>query len=120
MQFQDRISQELDELRRLDRFRILPDITARNGKHIAVNGQFLLNLSSNDYLGLGDDREMLAGYAEEFSERQYAMTSSSSRLLTGNHPLYDQLETALLICGNVFLFGIAERPNFIALNTFTF
>ena len=95
MQFQDRISQELDELRRLDRFRILPDITARNGKHIAVNGQFLLNLSSNDYLGLGDDREMLAGYAEEFSERQYAMTSSSSRLLTGNHPLYDQLETAL-------------------------
>ncbi len=95
MQFQDRISQELDELRRLDRFRILPDITARNGKHIAVNGQFLLNLSSNDYLGLGDDREMLAGYAEEFSESQYAMTSSSSRLLTGNHPLYDQLETAL-------------------------
>ena len=95
MQFQDRISQELDELRRLDRFRILPDITARNGKHIAVNGQFLLNLSSNDYLGLGDDREMLAGYAEEFSERQYAMTSSSSRLLTGNHPLYGQLETAL-------------------------
>ncbi len=95
MQFEERISQELDELRRLDRYRILPDITARNGKDIAVNGQFLLNLSSNDYLGLGDDRKMLAGYAEELRERQYAMTSSSSRLLTGNHPLYGQLETAL-------------------------
>jgi len=54
-----------------------------------------LNLSSNDYLGLGDDRELLAGYAEELKEREYAMTSSSSRLLTGNHPLYDQLERAL-------------------------
>jgi 8-amino-7-oxononanoate synthase len=95
MQFEERIQRELDDLRRLDRYRILPDITARNGKDIAVNGQFLLNLSSNDYLGLGDQREMLAGYLEELRERQYAMTSSSSRLLTGNHPLYDKLERAL-------------------------
>ncbi len=95
MQFQERISRELEELRDLDRYRILPDITARDGNHIAVGGQPLLNLSSNDYLGLGDDRELLAGYAEEFRDRHYAMTSSSSRLLTGNHPLYDQLERAL-------------------------
>jgi 8-amino-7-oxononanoate synthase len=95
MQFQERITLELEELRRLDRYRILPDITARHGKDIAVNDQLLLNLSSNDYLGLGDDRELLAGYVEELRERQYAMTSSSSRLLTGNHPLYDQLEAAL-------------------------
>ncbi len=64
MQFQERISRELDELRSLDRYRILPDITSRHGKHISVNGQLLLNLSSNDYLGLGDDKEMLAGYVE--------------------------------------------------------
>ncbi len=95
MQFQERIQQELDGLRQLDRYRVLPDITARNGTHIAVGGQPLLNLSSNDYLGLGDDQELLVGYAEEFRERKYAMTSSSSRLLTGNHPLYDQLERAL-------------------------
>ena len=95
MQFQERIQQELDGLRQLDRYRVLPDITARHGTHIAVGGRALLNLSSNDYLGLGDDRELLAGYVEEFREREYAMTSSSSRLLTGNHPLYDQLEHAL-------------------------
>ena len=95
MQFQERITLELEELRSLNRYRVLPDITARHGKDIAVNGQLLLNLSSNDYLGLGDDRELLAGYVETLRERQYAMTSSSSRLLTGNHPLYDQLERAL-------------------------
>ncbi len=95
MQFHERIRQELDELRALDRYRVLPDISARNGKHIVVNGERLLNLSSNDYLGIGDDEPLLAGYTQAFSETGHAMTSSSSRLLTGNHPLYDQLEQAL-------------------------
>ncbi len=95
MQFYDRIRLELDELRTLGRYRVLPDISARNGKDIVVNGQNLLNLSSNDYLGLGDDKPMLAGYIQEFNATDHAMTSSSSRLLTGNHPLYGQLEQAL-------------------------
>ncbi len=95
MQFYDRIRTELDELKSLDRYRVLPDITARDGKDIEVNGEMLLNLSSNDYLGLGDDKELLEGYGRRFGKSSHAMTSSSSRLLTGNHPLYDQLETAL-------------------------
>ena len=95
MQFYDRIRTELDELKSLDRNRVLPDITARDGKDIEVNGEMLLNLSSNDYLGLGDDKELLEGYGRRFGKSSHAMTSSSSRLLTGNHPLYDQLETAL-------------------------
>ncbi len=95
MQFYDRIRLELDELKTLARYRVLPDISARNGKDIVVNGQNLLNLSSNDYLGLGDDKPMLAGYIQEFNATDHAMTSSSSRLLTGNHPLYSHLEQAL-------------------------
>jgi len=95
MQFYDRIRTELDELKSLDRYRVLPDITARDGKDIEVNGERLLNLSSNDYLGLGDDKELLEGYGRRFGKSSHAMTSSSSRLLTGNHPLYDQLEKAL-------------------------
>jgi len=95
MQFQERIRRELDALRTLDRYRVLPDISARNGKDIVFNGQNLLNLSSNDYLGLGDDKAMLASYTQTFRETAHAMTSSSSRLLTGNHPLYNQLEEAL-------------------------
>ncbi len=95
MQFYDRIRTELDELKSLDRYRVLPDITARDGKDIEVNGERLLNLSSNDYLGLGDDKELLEGYGRRFRKSSHAMTSSSSRLLTGNHPLYDQLEKAL-------------------------
>lgn len=95
MQFHERIRRELDELRSLERYRVIPDITERRGKDIVVNGRPLLNLSSNDYLGLGDDRAMLGGYIEHLRESGDGMTSSSSRLLTGNHPLYDQLEKKL-------------------------
>ena len=95
MRFDDRLRRELDELERLDRYRHLPDISARSGKHIVVNRERLLNLSSNDYLGLGDNREMLQRFMSEFRETDHAMTSSSSRLLTGNHPLYGQLEQVL-------------------------
>ena len=95
MLFHERIRRELDELRSLDRYREIPDITERKGKDIVVNGRPLLNLSSNDYLGLGDDRAMLAGYIEQLRESGEGMTSSSSRLLTGNHPLYDRLEKKL-------------------------
>ncbi len=97
MQFYERIREELYELKSLDRYRYLPDISARNGKDIEVNGQLLLNLSSNDYLGLGDDKALLEGYGSQFRKSSHAMTSSSSRLLTGNHPLYDQLEKALAL-----------------------
>jgi len=97
MQFCERIREELYGLKSLDRYRVLPDISARNGKDIEVNGQLLLNLSSNDYLGLGDDKAMLEGYGSQFKKSSHAMTSSSSRLLTGNHPLYDQLEKVLAL-----------------------
>jgi len=95
MQFHERVRRELDELKSLDRFRELPDITSRNGKHISLSGRSLLNLSSNDYLGIGDDREMLQRYLENSGGGDHGMTSSSSRLLTGNHPLYDTLEQVI-------------------------
>ncbi len=95
MHLHERIRLELDELRNLDRYRRLPSVITRDGKNIVVEGLRLLNLSSNDYLGIGDDKVLLAAYGREFTEKSHAMTSSSSRLLTGNHPLADQLERAL-------------------------
>ncbi len=94
-ELRERIKRELEELGRQDRYRTPPPVTARRGKYIELDGKPLMNLSSNDYLGLGDERALLAGYLEQCIERGYAMTSSSSRLLTGNHPLYGELEEAL-------------------------
>lgn len=100
MPFYAFIRNRLDELRNEDRYRVLPNTGKRYGKHIMVEGESLLNLSSNDYLGLGDDSVLRAAFSAAFLEQDYLMTSSSSRLLTGNHHLYEQLERELALLYN--------------------
>jgi 8-amino-7-oxononanoate synthase len=96
---EEHLARELDTLRAKNRYRTLPDIGNRGDRHISLNGRKLLNLSSNDYLGLGDNTELLSGYLMKFRNAEdagnYALTSSSSRLLTGNHPLYFELEKTI-------------------------
>jgi 8-amino-7-oxononanoate synthase len=94
------ITAELEKLKAKQRFRAIPATGARRGRHIEIDGRLLLNLSSNDYLGLGADRELfqsfIAGIREDrFDDGCYALTSSSSRLLTGHHPVCDELESAI-------------------------
>jgi 8-amino-7-oxononanoate synthase len=94
-ELKERMTRELHDLERKERYRVLPPVTARLGKYIDMAGRQLLNLSSNDYLGLGEEKELLSAYLNECREQAYTMTSSSSRLLTGNHPLYGRLEETL-------------------------
>jgi len=93
----ERIQEELNGLHNRGRFRSLADTRERRGTVIEFNGQNLLNLSSNDYLGIGSRQDLFQQFLAESAEQlgNYALTSSSSRLLTGNHPLYDQLEEKL-------------------------
>lgn len=99
MSLKERIEKELAMLREQDRFRALPETGKRQGSSIELEGRKLLNLSSNDYLGIGDDEVLRNGYLLAFDPvdkgELYSMTSSSSRLLTGNHRLYDELEDYL-------------------------
>ena len=55
----------------------------------------MLNLSSNDYLGLASDIKLREQFFEETPNELRIMSSSSSRLLTGNFPEYEQLEGSL-------------------------
>lgn len=91
------MEKELEALQKNRRFRRLFDIGDRKGCRIEFEGRSLLNLSSNDYLGIGGDRIMTLEYLEEISgnEPHVALTSSSSRLLTGNHRFYGLLESML-------------------------
>ena len=96
MSLKERIEKELAVLREQERFRMLPETGMRKGASIELDGKMLLNLSSNDYLGIGDNEILrnryLLAFHPESNDGRYSMTSSSSRLLTGNHRLYDELE----------------------------
>lgn len=90
----EQMQQELQELETKSNLRKLPGIL-HEGRDVIVNGQRMLNLSSNDYLGLANDIELRREFLETLTPETFLPTSSSSRLLTGNFTAYEQLEQQL-------------------------
>lgn len=88
------IEQRLNELRAVDNYRSLPQID-HHGKQIQVGEQSMLNLSSNDYLGLAEDLDLRRAFLDRLTPERFIPTSSSSRLLTGNFSIYRTLEEQL-------------------------
>ncbi|MDR0961211.1 MAG: 8-amino-7-oxononanoate synthase [Mediterranea sp.] len=86
----DDMQQELQNLRAQSNLRTLPR-QQHQGKYIVVEGRQMLNLSSNDYLGLAADDTLRQKFCESDAVR-HLFTSSSSRLLTGNFAEYEALE----------------------------
>lgn len=84
----------LNQLKETGNLRQLPDIFHKANR-IEKEGQLMLNLSSNDYLGLASRHDLQSAFLEEWKEKQYPFSSSSSRLLTGNFTVYTELEQLL-------------------------
>ena len=85
-------SRKLAELEREHLRRVLVE-TARDGIWVERNGRRLLSFSCNDYLGLTQHpavRDAAIG-----AVRRYGIGAGASRLVTGNHPLYGELEHRL-------------------------
>lgn len=87
-------SEALDELQRNGRLRQLTE-TECGKSHIVRDGVTMLNLSSNDYLGLTQDTSLWKAFLEETPPEWLLPSAASSRLLTGNHPAYTRLEKLL-------------------------
>ena len=66
-----------------------------DGRDVIVDGKRMLNLSSNDYLGLASDRALREEFLRTLTPDTFLPTSSSSRLLTGNFTVYEELEAEL-------------------------
>jgi len=75
------------------RLRRAPVVTERQGIYAERNGRRLLSFSCNDYLNLTHHPALIAAAVE--ATKHYGVGAGSSRLVTGNHPLYDELESRL-------------------------
>ena len=90
----EQMQHELQELKERSNLRRLPQMM-HDGREVVVNGQRMLNLSSNDYLGLAADKALREEFLRTLTPETFMPTSSSSRLLTGNFSVYEELEAEL-------------------------
>ena len=84
-----------DKLAALDhaQLRRMPVVTTRTGIWAERDGRRLLSFSCNDYLNFSQHPEVVAAAIDAIN--RYGVGAGASRLVTGNHPLYDELERRL-------------------------
>lgn len=75
------------------RLRRTPVLTARDGIYVERGGRRLISFSCNDYLNLSRHPTVIKAAVE--AAQRYGSGAGASRLVTGNHPLYAQLEARL-------------------------
>ena len=81
--------EEIENLKKIDNYRQIYNIQKKSGKYIFIDNKRLLNLSSNDYLGLSTDKILLKEFINSnFNDDEFLFSSASSRLLTGSCLLY--------------------------------
>jgi 8-amino-7-oxononanoate synthase len=87
------IRSELEELRRASLLREPRVIERVRGPYVTIDGRDLLCFSSNDYLGIGQDRTLAA--SAERAIRDFGWGSGSSRALSGTSSAHQELEKAI-------------------------
>lgn len=94
----ERLQTALADLKAKQQYRQLPNLK-HDGRYVISNGKALLNIASNDYLGLGGDTEMQAEFLAQVGQLSTThtpkMSTTSSRLLTGNDIQLEALEEEL-------------------------
>ena len=84
---------KLDALDRRHLRRALADTAREDGIWVERGGRRLLSFSCNDYLNLSQHPAIKA--AAIAAVGRYGAGAGASRLVTGNHPLYAELEMRL-------------------------
>jgi len=94
----DHLQVALADLKAKQQYRQLPELQ-HHGRYITKEGESLLNIASNDYLGLGGDTWLQTEFLDQLEQSSDTplpkMSATSSRLLTGNDTQLQTLESEL-------------------------
>src|SRR5216684_4645982 len=89
----ERLSAQLEELRRAGLMRNRLTLESAQGPRIRIDGREHLAFCSNDYLGLAADARIVAAVVK--AVQRYGVGSGASHLVTGHSVAHDRLENAL-------------------------
>jgi 8-amino-7-oxononanoate synthase len=115
-----KINLDISDLKKENLFRELHETQRDGGVNITRDGKKMISFCCNDYLGLSQDQrvKMAAIVAIE----KYGTGSGASRYITGNCPLYRELETKLAkmkgteaatVFGSGYLVNLGAIPAFL-------
>ena len=92
------LQESLNALVIANQYRQIPDLQ-HHGRYVLSEGARLLNIASNDYLGLGSNKQLQSEFLNQLSQSPVdnipRMSATSSRLLTGNDEHLQALESEL-------------------------
>lgn len=86
----------------------------QDGRYVILNGKKLLNLCSNDYLGISTDTALKEDFLNYYTKNKDSISIPAARLLSGTSPVYDDLEKFLakkLNCEKTLLFNSGYHAN---------
>jgi 8-amino-7-oxononanoate synthase len=89
----DWINASLAAIHRAHWYRKVRTITSQAGPIVEIEGKRMLNFASNDYLGLAGDERLKQAAIDAIAH--YGTGSTGSRLLSGERPIHQALETAI-------------------------
>ena len=84
---------ELDQLRQEGRFRELAVLEGPQDSEVVIGGQRLINLSSNNYLGLNTHPKLVEAACE--AARRWGAGSGAVRTIAGTQAIHEELEARL-------------------------
>lgn len=87
------LSENLDDLKQKGLYNEIDILEGANGPKISIRGRELINLSSNNYLGLAND-ERLKKAAKDATDK-YGVGAGAVRTINGTMDIHDELEKTL-------------------------
>lgn len=90
------IKNALKHLKDNNMFRHVSNIEQKENEFVVINGKKLINFSSNDYLGLSTDKQLVREFCDRFVDSpEFCFSSAGARLLSGTSKIYGTLENTL-------------------------
>ena len=89
MSYKDEITKIIEQ----DNFRKIYNIEEKYEKFLVIDEKKMINFSSNDYLNLSTNKNLVNEFINKYSKsNEFIFSSTSSRLLTGSSKAYKKLE----------------------------